>query len=175
MKLFKKYWLSALAFVMTLVIGSYYTLGGFFSVEKDKVSANVRTVQLSNNEMDYQAILNEFEDSTLTTEGTLTTFTGYQALDPSVFEEIDNLSESDVETLAECKVGYKFTYDTESNVVTIYASMENELGEIEMDTISGVGFINEDGEIDAVMNVDGEGVLLSEMRNAGMIQNCGWF
>ena len=25
------------------------------------------------------------------------------------------------------------------------------------------------------MNIDGEGVLLSEMRDAGMIENCGWF
>ena len=25
------------------------------------------------------------------------------------------------------------------------------------------------------MNIDGEGILLSEMRDAGMIQNCGWF
>lgn len=48
-------------------------------------------------------------------------------------------------------------------------------GSIEIDKISGVGFINDDGEIDAVMNVDGEGILLSEMRDAGMIENCGWF
>ena len=56
--------------------------------------------------------------------------------------------------------------------MTISAEMENEYGEIEIDTITGVGFINEQGEIDAVMNVEGEGILLSEMREAGMIQNC---
>lgn len=44
-----------------------------------------------------------------------------------------------------------------------------------MDTITGVAFINDQGQIDAVMNIDGEGILLSEMQNAGMIANCGWF
>ena len=53
--------------------------------------------------------------------------------------------------------------------------MQNEAGEMEIDNITGVGFINENNEIDAVMNIDGEGILLSDTRNAGMIQNCGWF
>ncbi len=158
-----------------MVVGAYYALSCFFSVKREEVIASVRTVQLNDTEMDYQAILNEFEDSELTTEGSLTTFTGYQTLNSSLFEGIDNVSESDVEALEGCKVGYKFTYDYESNIVTLYAQMQNELGELEIDTLSGVGFINEKGEIDAVMNVEGEGILLSEMRDAGMIQNCGWF
>ena len=175
MKKLKKYWFSTLALVLTMVVGAYYALSCFFSVNREEVNASVRTVQLSDTEMDYQAILNEFEDSELTTEGSLTTFKGYQTLDSSLFEGIDNVSESDVEALHECNVGYKFTYDYESNVVTLYAQMQNELGELEIDTLSGVGFINDNGEIDAVMNVEGEGILLSEMRNAGIIQNCGWF
>ncbi|MDD4351273.1 MAG: hypothetical protein PHP83_03735, partial [Clostridia bacterium] len=68
-----------------------------------------------------------------------------------------------------------FSYDNETNVVTLSAELKNELGEIQIDTIAGTAFINEYGEIDAVMNIDGEGILLSEMRNAGMIENCGWF
>ena len=35
--------------------------------------------------------------------------------------------------------------------------------------------INEKGNVDAVMNIDGEGLLLSEMQDMGIIQNCGWF
>lgn len=139
------------------------------------LSANVRTVSLVENEVDYQSVLNEFEDGELTKAGALTTFTGGQMLDASVFEEFDNVRESDLETLSDCKVSYKFTYDSESNIVTIFAELINETGEMELDEISGVGFINDAGEIDAVMNVDGEGILLSEMREAGLIENCGWF
>ena len=31
-----------------------------------------------------------------------------------------------------------------------------------MDTITGVAFINDQGQIDAIMNIDSEGILLSE-------------
>lgn len=174
MKLIRKHWLSVLALVMTLFIGAFFVMGNYYK-SRNEISASVRTIHLSESEVDYQAVLNEFEDSELIQEGSLTTFTGYQSIDSSIFDEIDNVSESEIKNLSDCKVFYEFSYDSESNIVTIYASMENEYGELEIDTISGVGFINEDNEIDAVMNIDGEGVLLSEMRNAGMIQNCGWF
>ena len=169
-----KYSFSVLAVVLTFIIGAYYTLGVFL-FNKNLVTPNVRTVSLATEKMDYQAVLNEFEDSELLQDGTLTTFTGYQTLNAEMFEEIDNVSVEEVEQLSGCKVGYTFTYDNESNVVTLYAQMQNEYGEIEIDTISGVGFINDSGEIDAVMNIEGEGILLSEMRSAGVIQNCGWF
>ncbi|MDD4276150.1 MAG: hypothetical protein PHO33_04140, partial [Clostridia bacterium] len=68
-----------------------------------------------------------------------------------------------------------FSYDNETNVVTLSAELKNELGEIQIDTIAGTAFINEYGEIDALMDMDGEYALLSEMQNAGIIENCGWF
>jgi hypothetical protein len=46
---------------------------------------------------------------------------------------------------------------------------------VETDEIQGVGFINNNDEIDAVMNVDGEFILLSELKDAGLIENCGLF
>ena len=58
--------------------------------------------------------------------------------------------------------------------MTISAELQNETNEIIVDEIYGMGFINADGNIDAVMNVEGESVLLSDMQNAGMIENCGW-
>ena len=174
MKELKKYAFFACALILTLVVGLYYTFGGY-CFKKEEISANVRTVSVENADMDYQAILNEFEESTLVQEEALTTFMGYQTLDSSLFEEFDNISVEEIESYSGCKVSYSFTYDSDSNVVTLSAEMENEYGEIAVDTLSGVGFINESGEIDAVMNVDGEGILLSEMRSAGIIQNCGWF
>ena len=174
MKKLGKYSFSVLTVILTFIIGAYYTLGVCL-FNKNEVTPNVRAVSLATEKIDYQAVLNEFEDSELVQDGTLTTFTGYQTLKAEIFEEIDNVSVEDVEQLSGCKVGYTFTYDNESNVVTLYAQMQNEYGEIEIDTVSGVGFINDNGEIDAVINIEGEGILLSEMRCAGAIQNCGWF
>lgn len=173
MKKIRKYGFSIIAVVLTLIVGAYYSIGNFFS--NKETNQNVRTIALAESDMDYQALLNEFEDGELIQEGTLTTFTGTQSLDLEIFEEIDTISEEEFEDLNNCVASYIFTYDSNSNIVTISAEMENEYGEIEVDTLTGVGFINEQGEIDAVMNVEGEGILLSEMRDAGLIQNCGWF
>lgn len=140
-----------------------------------QVLANSRTIELSETAIDAQSLLDEFDNAVLTTEGTTTYFEGYKPLDLEAVSEIDYISDVDYEELAECTVKYNFSYDYESNIVTIAAAATLPDGSIEIDEISGVGFINDNGEIDAVMNIDGEGILLSEMRDAGMIENCGWF
>lgn len=139
------------------------------------VVAKTRTVELSELSVDAQSVLNEFENSTLTKNGTTVYFEGFKPLDTQTISEIDYISDKDFEELENCVVKYNFSYDTESNIVTLAAAATLLDGSIEIDEIKGVGFINANNEIDAVMNIDGEGILLSEMRDAGMIQNCGWF
>ena len=173
MKYIEKHLLIIASILLTLIFGLYSTLNCSF-VEKN-VFANERTISLSNSMIDYQSVLNEFDNSKLITDGSLTTFVGDKQLDAKIFEEIDNVGKKDINSPSEFIVSYKFTYDSISNIVTLYAEMKNDLGEIEIDTITGIGFINEQGEIDAVMNIEGDGILLSEMRDAGIIQNCGWF
>lgn len=141
----------------------------------NQVSASSRTIELTETAMDAQSILDEFDDAVLTTEGSTTYFEGYKSLDLNAISEIDYISDIDYEELAECTVKYNFSYNSETNIVTIAAKATLPDGSVEIDEISGVGFINDNDEIDAVMNIDGEGVLLSEMRSAGMIENCGWF
>lgn len=139
------------------------------------IEANQRTIELTQSNVDAQCILDEFEDGILTTEGTTTYFEGFKALDLSYFSEIDYISDVELEEFESCKVKYNFSYDSESNIVTLSAEMRNELGEIEVETIEGYAFINANEEIDALMDVDGESILLSEMQDLGLIQNCGWF
>lgn len=139
------------------------------------ISASTRTIELSQSTIDAQSILDEFEDGVLTTEGTTTYFSGYKAFDLSDFTEIDYISDIELEELENCKVKYNFSYDSESNIVTIAASTTLPDGIVEVDEILGVGFINDNNEIDAVMNLDGEYILLSELKDAGLIENCGWF
>ena len=139
-----------------------------------EISASTRTVELSRKEVDAQSILDEFEDSTLTRKGSTVYFEGVKPLDLNALSEIDYISDSDLEELEDCSVKYNFSYDSESNIVTLTATATLSDGSIKIDEIKGIGFINDQNEIDAVMNVDGEGVLFSEMRNAGLIENCGW-
>lgn len=145
------------------------------NTNNSQVSANSRTIELSQSAVDAQSVLNEFDDATLTREGSTVYFEGYKPIDKNVLTEIDYISETDFEELENCTTKYNFSYNSETNIVTIAATATLADGTVEVDEISGVGFINDKDEIDAVMNIDGEGILLSEMRDAGMIQNCGWF
>ena len=140
-------------------------------------SQNVRTttIEVKRQAIDYQSVLDEFENAELETEGSLTTFVGYKSINLADLNGFDLVSETDVQENTEVSVKYNFSYDNETNIVTLSAELKDEFGEIQVDTLYGAAFINEYGEIDAVMNVDGEGILLSEMKDAGLIANCGWF
>ena len=86
-------------------------------LQADNTAANVsatRTVELEDATIDYESILNEFENSTLKTEGSLTTFEGYQTLNLADFTEIDLVSSSTVEEELNFSVKYNFSYDAET-------------------------------------------------------------
>ena len=171
----KKLTFTITSIILALIIPLSGLLISKLNVDNVATTCATRTVTLQNENIDYESILNEFEDAKIETEGSITTFEGSKSIKLSDLSEFDNLSETDVEQMEGTAVKYHFSYDEESNIVTISAEMENENGEIEVEEISGVAFINDNNEIDAVMNVDGESILLSEMNEAGMIQNCGWF
>lgn len=146
----------------------------YFAIPTYTPTVAVRTIEIAQSEIDHQSILNSFEEAELYAEDNTTYFTGYQTLAAEMFENFDNVSETDLAEIEGSRIKYHFSYNTEANIVTISAELQNEANEIIVDEISGVGFINSDGNVDAVMNVDGESILLSDMQNVGMIENCGW-
>lgn len=175
LKTIKKTNMIFISILLVIVCGFVYCTTDFLNAKQTTESqVMVRNIEINKNEIDYQSILDEFEDSKLETKGALTTFEGYKTLNLAELDGFDLVSDTDIED-TEVSVKYNFSYDNETNIVTLSAELKDELGEIYVDTLTGAAFINEDGEIDAVMNVDGEGILLSEMQDAGMIQNCGWF
>lgn len=167
--------ISILSICLALTCCLTYCLTNYFQAKYTTTQAVVRTIDATPNEIDYQSILEEFEDAKLDTVGTLTTFEGTKSISLEDFAELDNLSESDIETCENMTVTYNFSYDSETNIVTVSATTKNGENTIEVEEIQGVAFINEKGNVDAVMNIDGEGLLLSEMQDMGIIQNCGWF
>ena len=175
LKTSKKNKLVFISILLVIVCGFIFCSTNFFqSKQMAEIQTIERTIEINRTAVDYQSILDEFEDSELETKGTLTTFVGYKNIDLAELDGIDLVSDNDISD-TKVNVKYNFSYDKETNIVTLSAELKDELGEIHIDTITGAAFINEDGEIDAVMNVDGEGILLSEMKSAGMIDNCGWF
>lgn len=173
MKIKKRNIMFATLLCILAAVIAFYFIGNSYIWGRQNT---VRTVTIEKQEIDYQSILQDFEDSTLTIEDGFADFIGYKKLDSSIFEQLDNLSLAEKEEYKQnSTVKYHFTYDEETNIVTIEATMIFPDGTAEIDDITGVGFINSNNEIDAVMNIEGEGILLSEMQDAGMIENCGWF
>ncbi len=169
-----KFNISILSICLALTCCLTYCLTNYFEAKHTTASV-VRTIDATPNEIDYQSIFAEFEDAKLETEKSLTTFEGTKGISLEDFAELDNLSESDIETCDAISVTYNFSYNSETNIVTLSATTKNGENIVEIEEIQGVAFINEKGNIDAVMNIDGEGLLLSEMQDMGIIQNCGWF
>lgn len=162
-KLFKnKYVLLIICAILCLSIAMVYTFS-----ESVNTSQQIRDINLNSKQVDVQSILNEFSDVEMDKNNERILFEGTRKLDASLLKEIDNLSADDVNKLKTIDVRYSFQYDMVNNIVTLKATMYMPDGTVKIDTVTGVGFINDANEIDAVMNVDGEGILLSEMRNAG--------
>ena len=133
-----------------------------------------RTVELKVEQVDYESILNSFDDAVLTQEGSTTYFEGSKTFNLADFQELDLVSDINVAEKVDFTVKYSYTYDNETNIVTLTASASQDEDEL-IDTMIGVAFVNDAGEIDAIFDCDGEYILLSELQDAGMIENCGWF
>lgn len=149
----------------------------------DEVTAQTRIVSANNSMIDYESIFNEYENANLTQEGSLTTFEGDQTLKLDELElEDEELDEEDLKLLenGEVTIRYKYTFDYVTDKVSVTAVMvgttsDGEINETIVDTIEGKAFINEAGEIDAELDFDGEIILLSELQDLGVIDNCGLF
>lgn len=164
------------SFLLAIVCGLVYCLPSFINSKQTyQTTCAIRTIEVKQNEIDYQSIFEEFENAKLETCGSLTTFEGIKSISTEDLSTIDNLSKSDLETCDDISVKYNFSYDAETGMVTLSAITISEDSVIEVDEIQGVAFYNANGEIDALLEVDGDYILLSEMQDSGMIANCGWF
>lgn len=143
-----------------------------FIGNKESVSTPTRDVELVKQDVDYQAYLSNFEKAKLIIEDTVATFSGYKTYNLKDFAEIDMVSATQVDN--QITVKYIANYDDKDCSVSLTAII-NGNGETIEDTVYGVAFINEEGTPDAIMDFDGEYILLSELQNIGVIENCGWF
>ena len=173
----KKTKITAVVVSLCLAVISALTfcLTHYLNADATTSQAALRTMDVTQNKIDYQKVFDEFDDGVLKTEGNLTTFEGTKSISLKDLEEIDNLSESDVESLETLDVRYYFSYDSVQNIVSMTAETKNGENVLELETVYGAAFIDDNGDIDAVLNVDGELLLLSELSDKGMIENCGWF
>lgn len=166
--------LAFMSLILAVVCAFIYCTDNY-RITKTCTEAIIRDIEVSQKEIDYQSIFDEFDDGKLETVDNITTFEGVKTFNSADFEELDNLSEDVINLQEKTSVKYYFSFDAETGIVTLSAETIDGNGFIEIDEIQGLAFYDEYGNIDAILDVDGESVLLSEMQNSGLIANCGWF
>ncbi len=172
----KKIKLILISCVLAIVCGLTCLFTSFTNTSDGKTTQTAsRTIEADTNMLDYQSVFDQFEEGQLETTDGLTTFEGYQTLNLNDFSELDLVADSAVNEDLDVKIKYNFSFDAETGTVTISAKTINKDGFIEVDEIQGVAFYDENGKMDALLDIDGESVLLSELQDSGMIANCGWF
>lgn len=142
----------------------------------NSIDAPVRDVELVENNVDYQKIISDFDDSKIIykeNEKNIS-FVGHSIIKQSDFEDIDfvALTNNNDSNLI---VAYNFEYLENINLFILKVEIENVDGGIILDSVEGVPCLNDKGEIDIVFDVDGEIVLLNDLVNNGILQQCGWF
>ncbi len=133
----------------------------------------VREVELSTNEVDYQSVINEFDEYEYSYEESKITFTGLQTIDATELFEIDFISDNNLSNKIVTK--YDSSYDYENGIVSLSVSLVDGEEITVIDTIFGVIVSNDSNEFDVVFDVEGEILLLSELEDNSSIENCGFF
>lgn len=163
------------SFVLVLACGLLFW---FSNYEEAKVNTPTptRTIEASDVQLDYQSVFNEFENPMLETNEKITTFEGTKTFNLLDFSDVDLVSELeiDADTITEIQVKYHYSYDAERSVITLTSTLVDEEGNTNIDSIFGVPFVDENGNLDCVFDCDDEYVLLSELKSAGMIENCAF-
>ncbi len=113
---------------------------------------------------DYEDVAVDFDE-----QDKIINLSATQVLSRSDFEAIENLSLAD--DFDEVTITYNMQYIPEENVLKLVAVTNGEV----TDELIGSPFYDANGKLDAVFNCDGEAVYLSDLQEAGLINNCGWF
>lgn len=163
-----------IALVLSLCFGLTYCVTADLKAKYDVTNVSTRTIEVNKSLINYQNVFNDFEDAKLNQNGSVATFEGIKTFKLSDFEEIDLTSVNDIVN-SELRVKYEYSYDYDTQKITLIINLLDGDNISASDTMVGVPFVNENGELDAVFDCDGEYVLLSDFQDASLIQNCGWF
>lgn len=165
--------------VLVLLLSPVFIQGLNTKISSENESMQTRTVSVDDKVIDIDCLFNEYDDVMLEADGSMTTFEGNQTIKLSELEELDKVSKAEVGD-EEIKLHYNYAFDYATDMVTLSVVMieETENGtttEVVVDIIQGKAFVNNDGNIDAELDLDGEVILLSQLQDMGLLNECGWF
>jgi hypothetical protein len=164
---------ATIAAMLIFILAFSYTYVNFQHIDAGAAEAQVVRTAALQSAVDYQAVLDGFDDANLEFSNHAAIFSATARLDAGLFEGIDLTSSSgDTETYT---VRFSVAYDYEDELVWLSAVADTPEGEIVLDNVCGKVFFDGSGEADAVFDLDGELTLLSELADLGILDEVGLF
>jgi hypothetical protein len=165
MKKSKIIWTS-FCLTLALIVSVFFTLQGRVNTAQDaKLTRTVET------RIDYNSLLETFDSYEMQKDETSISLEADKRISLDL-SELDNLSLGNKDETT--NVHYSYEYDLENNIVYMTLTFIKYNETIEIDTLVGFPFY-ENGVVDVVFSIDGEIILMSEMTNLSVINQCGLF
>ena len=166
--------ISTISLALVMIFNPLFAQGLNSEAASENLEIQTRTVSANEQTINLENAFSEFESGTITVSQNVTKVEGIKSFKLSDFEELDLVSETnaDEEVL---KLKYNYEYNNQTNQIILSVTLENEETVSDEDKMIGYAFINESGNIDAAFDCEGETILLSELQEAGLVENCGFF
>ncbi len=142
-------------------------------IKQEDLNAPVRDVELSCQSLEVDSSFKEFEDYELQIDEQCVNFIGYNDISLSDLEELDLISSDDISDNTTTK--YTCMYDYENGIVSLRVSLVSNEEISIIDTMHGVIIMDEEENFDVVFDCEGATLLLSELEESGVLENCGFW
>ena len=175
MKTKNKFLISIIAIFLSCAIIFTTLFVNFGTKDVGVASACVRTVDVSRLDVEAQSVFDEFENVELKTEGSKVSFAGTKQMDLSSLSDIDLIALDETFGINFKDVTYNLSIDAETSELELSLSFITENNEVITDTLMGIAITSETGKADALIFMDGETILLSELCGEDVLDNVGFF
>jgi hypothetical protein len=143
------------------------------NVRSNNATTEVRTIQLEDTQTNEVMYFNQFDNYNLDYYDGFVDFIGYDYIKLSELYDLDLVAEND--TNDEVLTKYSCVYDYDNGIVSLSVTIIDDNETSIIDTIYGIILMDENSNFDVAFDVDGEVLLLSELQDAGLIENCGFW
>ena len=165
-KTLRKIILSLISFPMVL-----FGISRTNALANDALITPDRTITITQNVVDYTSTFKEFDNPYLLITEKKGLFCGDKTFNYSDFASLDLISEQNIDD--DINVHYEAVINRTTNEVSLKATLQNGNEKYE-EILFGEAFINKKGDPDAILNVEEQQILLSDLQDISYVENCGW-
>jgi hypothetical protein len=171
----KRFKICFIVVCLALATITCFTVKSFYNT--NSLIIQTRTVAITDNDVDYQHILDGFEDAELVIEDNKADFVGYKTLDSSLFSDLDLVSIGVTEEPENdfFDVRYQISVDAVDGGIILSAILDRGIGEPIIDYLPGLTVEDEQGNVDVLFVIDDQPIYLSDMVKSDSVDNVGIF